>query len=68
MKPTDTPAVRPMLSMEQVRQLVPLSHCQIYRMMKAGTFPRSIKIGLHRIAWMQSDIAEWIESRRIAST
>lgn len=67
MKPTDLPSIRPMLSMEQVRQLVPLSHCQIYRMMKAGTFPQSIKIGRHRIAWMQSDIAEWIEGHRATS-
>ena len=53
----------PMLNMDQVRKLVPLSHCQIYRLMKASEFPRQVKIGRRRVAWRTSEIVEWIDRR-----
>lgn len=52
-----------MLNMDQVRKLVPLSHCQIYRLMKTGEFPRQVKIGKRRVAWRTSEIVEWIDRR-----
>ena len=31
----------------------------IYRKMKAGTFPQPVRIGRRRVAWRESDVAEW---------
>ncbi|MEC3929553.1 AlpA family transcriptional regulator, partial [Citrobacter braakii] len=37
-----------------------LKRSQIYLYMKDGTFPRSIKIGPASVAWLESEIDEWI--------
>ena len=61
------PAPDPMLNMDQVRKLIPLSHCQIYRLMKTGEFPRQVKIGVRRVAWRTSEIAHWIDARQVTT-
>lgn len=60
----ELPPLEPMLSMQQVRELVPVSHSQLYRLIKAGDFPDPIRIGRSRIAWFRSDIADWMARRR----
>lgn len=40
-----------------------LSASTIYERMAKGTFPLPIKIGLRAVAWRQSDLEEWIETR-----
>lgn len=62
------PTLEPMLTMEQVRKLIPLSHCQIYRLMKVGDFPRQVKIGPKRVAWHYQEIQDWIASRERGQT
>lgn len=52
-----------LLTIEQVRRYVPISHSQIYRMMKSGDFPRAINVGGRRVAWYQRDVLDWIHSR-----
>lgn len=37
-----------------------LKRSQIYLYMKDGTFPHSIKIGPASVAWLESEIDEWI--------
>ena len=63
MIPSELPPLEHMLTMEQVRQLIPLSHSQIRRLIKAGLFPAQVKIGRSRVAWHHKDIADWIASR-----
>lgn len=60
---TELSPLDPMLTMEQVRQLIPLSHSQIRRLMARHEFPQSIKIGRSRVAWHRKDIADWIATR-----
>lgn len=31
----------------------------IYRKMKSGTFPQPVRVGKRRVAWRESDVAEW---------
>ena len=45
--------------------LVTLSKCTIYRLIKAGKFPKPIKISPRRVAWRESDLHEW-ESHQAA--
>jgi prophage regulatory protein len=49
-----------------IRELVlatTLSKPTIYRKMKEGTFPYPIKLGGRRVAWRESDIAEWLDQQ-----
>ncbi|KXJ61610.1 MAG: hypothetical protein AXW14_08680 [Alteromonas sp. Nap_26] len=32
-----------------------------------GKFPRSIRIGARAVGWLESDIDQWIETRRIGA-
>ncbi|MDM3887030.1 AlpA family transcriptional regulator [Pseudomonas sp. BCRC 81390] len=34
----------------------------IYTRMREGTFPRQVRLGPHSVAWLQSDISEWMTS------
>ncbi|WP_442781004.1 helix-turn-helix transcriptional regulator [Alteromonas sp. a30] len=33
----------------------------------SGEFPRSIRIGARAVGWLESDIDQWIETRRIGA-
>lgn len=57
---TDKQSVDPLLPMSAVRNVTSLSKATIYRKMVDGSFPRAVKIGKSRVAWRQSDIANWI--------
>jgi prophage regulatory protein len=37
----------------------------IYRKIKAGTFPPPVQIGRRRVAWRESDLAEWQTSLEV---
>lgn len=50
-----------------VKLKVGLSRSSIYLMMAAGTFPKSISLGLRSVAWLDSDIDAWIDSKVAAS-
>ena len=49
-----------LLGMKQVRERVSLSRQEIYRRVKAGTFPKQIPLGPGRVAWIGSEVDEWI--------
>lgn len=34
----------------------------IYTRMREGTFPRQVRLGPNSVAWLQSDISEWMTS------
>ena len=42
---------------------IPYSHQHIARLEKAGQFPKRIRLGQNRVAWMQSEVEAWIEER-----
>lgn len=39
------------------------SRAQIYRLMKSGDFPKSYRLSSNRVAWKESEINGWLESR-----
>jgi prophage regulatory protein len=43
-----------------------LGRTTIWRLEKAGQFPRRRKIGNGIVAWLESEVDEWIRSRPIA--
>lgn len=42
---------------------IPYSLQHIARLEKAGQFPKRIRLGQNRVAWMQSEVEAWIEER-----
>ncbi|MCR3713757.1 AlpA family transcriptional regulator [Citrobacter freundii] len=50
-----------LLRLKQVEIKTGLKRSQIYLYMKEGTFPSSIKIGPASVAWLESEIDEWID-------
>ncbi len=57
--------IDPLLSMDQVRQLVPISACQIQRLLKAKKFAPRVRLGKgarSRIAFRKSEIVRYLEN------
>ena len=42
---------------------IPYSPQHIARLEKAGDFPKRIKLGQCRVAWLLSEVEEWIDKR-----
>lgn len=56
--------VMPLLvRMPTVRRLTGLGRSTIYRMVAARKFPSPVRLGARAVAWRQSDLDEWSESR-----
>lgn len=52
-----------LLRLTKVMDKTGLKRSQVYAYMKTGDFPKSIKIGLSSVAWLESEIDEWINSK-----
>jgi prophage regulatory protein len=48
-----------MLSERQVLEIVPVGRTTLYRMEKAGRFPRSTYISPNRRVWFEDEIIAW---------
>ncbi len=51
------------LDKKALREKVPYSDAQIWRLEKAGRFPRRVSLGDNRVGWLESEIDDWIEAR-----
>ena len=51
-----------LLRLRQVEEITGLSRSSIYRRMKAGEFPRRVKIGSTAVRWNEGEIVAWLES------
>ena len=52
-----------LLSSTELAEMVPYSLVHIWRLEKAGQFPKRIKLGARRVAWRSSVVSAWIASR-----
>ena len=50
----------------EVEELTGLSRTTIYAMMSRGEFPRPIRLTRKAVAWPESAITEWLNSREAA--
>jgi prophage regulatory protein len=63
-EPAITPAVPERLVREkEVLTRVPLSRTTLWRRVRAGSFPAPRIIGKHSKAWLESQIADWLEAQ-----
>ena len=51
------------LRLDEVREKTGLSKSAIYNQIRKGEFPVSVPIGSRTVAWLESDINEWLEWR-----
>jgi prophage regulatory protein len=55
----DKSGPRRMLSEKQVLQIIPVGRTTLYRMEKAGRFPRSTYISRNRRVWYEDQVVAW---------
>ena len=53
------------LRRRKVQQRTGLAKSTLYTQIKAGTFPKPVKIGDRAVGWVESEVAEW-QRQRIA--
>jgi predicted DNA-binding transcriptional regulator AlpA len=56
---SDNPGPRRMLNEKQVLAIVPVSPVTLWRLEKAGKFPRSTYISPNRRVWFEDEIIKW---------
>lgn len=54
-----------LISLKQVLHLIPLSKSEIYRRIKAGTFPKQVRLGPSRVAFSEAEVGRWIANRNV---
>lgn len=55
--------VDPLMRLEAVEAAVGLKKSTLYAMIKAGEFPRPVKIGPALNGWPSSEIEQWISAK-----
>ncbi|WP_193548458.1 helix-turn-helix transcriptional regulator [Azospirillum palustre] len=51
---------------KQLKERVPYSRMHVYRLEKAGHFPKRVPLGPNSVGWIESEVDEWIVSRATA--
>jgi Predicted transcriptional regulator len=46
-----------------VEEITGLSRSTIYRLMSSGEFPKPVKLSGRAVAWPESSIMKWLETR-----
>ncbi len=52
-----------LIDIDVVKERTTLSRSTIYRLRKEGKFPNPIRLTENRVAWLETDIDQWIEDR-----
>ena len=56
-------ATRRLLRLPAVLERTGLGRSALYALMKAGEFPRPLRIGARAVAWLEDEVDEWIRKR-----
>jgi prophage regulatory protein len=57
------PESRRFLRLTEVQRLVPYSRSTLYLKIAKGDFPKPFSLGDRAVAWLESDVQQWIERR-----
>jgi len=52
-----------LINTKELTRTIGVSRATIYRWMDAGTFPMSIELSVNRVAWLEDEVKEWVNSR-----
>ena len=53
-----------LIAWSELKNKVPYTRQSIWRLERAGKFPRRVRLGSRRIAWVASEIEAWIEEAK----
>jgi len=59
--PTNQP--RRLIRIQAVMAMTGLSRSSVYRLASAGEFPQTVRLSQVSVAWVESEVRGWIESR-----
>lgn len=51
-----------LMKLPSVLERVPFSKTEFYRRIKQGTAPKAIRLGVKAVAWLESDIDQYIQN------
>lgn len=52
-----------LITMKEVAPLVGFSKPTIYQMIREDRFPRQLRLGPNKVAWLRSEVLGWIEEK-----
>ena len=52
-----------LLRFPAVRQMTGLSRSTIWRLERAKTFPRHVRLSANTVAWLEADVKDWIRQK-----
>ena len=55
-----------LITQRELRMMIPFTAQHILRLEKKGGFPRRVRLGQNRVAWLLTDIEAWISERMAA--
>mgnify|MGYP002639559046 CR=1 FL=1 len=59
-----TPRTTPELIVAgEIAQRIPYSQNQLRRLEAQGSFPKRVRIGANRVAWVREEIDDWLQGR-----
>ena len=52
-----------LISMKELMHKTSLARSTIYKYLSEGNFPKSVSLGPNKVAWLESEVDEWIEEK-----
>ncbi|WP_377110115.1 AlpA family transcriptional regulator [Pseudoalteromonas sp. R86517] len=52
-----------LIKLKEVIEKTSLGRSTIYEFMTKGTFPKQISLGAKSVAWLESEVDDWIEDK-----
>lgn len=49
-----------LIKLKEVMQKTSLGHSSIYKFIAEGTFPKQVSLGAKSVAWVESEVDDWI--------
>lgn len=64
---TELPRLAELMSKKETSLLVGLSLPTLWRLQRAGHFPRLRQVSPGRVAWLRREVEEWIRNRPVVA-
>ena len=52
-----------LLRLPEILRRVPYSEAHIWRLERAGKFPRRARLGANRVVWVEAEIDDWLSCK-----
>lgn len=52
-----------LIKIKDVMECTALARSTIYKLMDEGVFPKSVNLGVRSVAWLESEVQDWILER-----